>query len=269
MAGTLTIHLSEITIYPIKSMKGVALQSAKVELRGLQFDRRWMLVDRDATFISQRDVPRLALISTQIKEDSIIVEAPGKQRLSLPAKMSGSTPISVRVWDDTVRVLPAGREADEWFSDFAGVDCRPVYMPDDSLRPVEPRYALASDIVSLADGFPLLLVSQASLNDLNGRLPEPVPMNRFRPNIVVSGSGAFDEDGWKKIRIGDLSLRIVKPCSRCVTTTVDQSTGVQGKEPLATLSRYRNFNGKVHFGQNAIPENEAVIRLGDRVELIS
>jgi hypothetical protein len=142
-------------------------------------------------------------------------------------------------------------------------------MPDDTLSPVEPEFASTSDIVSLADAFPLLLISQPSLDDLNERLAVPVPMNRFRPNLVVNGCGAFDEDRWKGIRIGDILLRVVKPCSRCVTTTVDQATGIQGKEPLVTLSQYRKFNGKVCFGQNVIPENDAVVNIGDRVEIIS
>jgi len=173
------------------------------------------------------------------------------------------------VWDDTVNVIHAGAEADRWFSEILGFECRLVHMPDDSLRPVNKKYSPTSDIVSLADGFPLLVISQASLDDLNARLAHPVPMNRFRPNLVVGGSGAFDEDTWKKIRVGDLTLRIVKPCSRCITTTVDQATGIQGKEPLATLSKYRNVNGNVHFGQNAIPESEATINLNDRVEILS
>jgi uncharacterized protein len=263
------MHLSEINIYPIKSTRGIALRSAQVEHRGIQFDRRWMLVDETGLFISQREAPRLALVRTQLGKDTITVNAPGRQDLFLPAKLTGSERISAQVWDDAVRVIPAGMEAGQWFSEFLGSECRLVFMPDDSLRSVEPEYSVGSDIVSLADGFPLLLISQSSLDDLNARLANPVPMNRFRPNIVVSGSGAFDEDKWKEIRVGDLILRIAKPCSRCITTTVDQATGIQGKEPLATLSQYRNVNGKVYFGQNAIPENDAVINIGDRVEIIS
>jgi len=262
------MHLSEINIYPIKSTKGIALRSARVEGRGIEFDRRWMLVDESGLFISQREAPRLALVSTRMNNETITLNAPGRQSLSVPAKLSGSERVSAQIWDDAVSVIPAGVEAETWFSEFLGMQCRLVYMPDNSLRSVEPEYASASDIVSLADGFPLLVISQASLDDLNSRLANPVPMNRFRPNIVVSESGAFDEDGWKKIRIGGLVLRIVKPCSRCVTTTVDQATGIQGKEPLATLSRYRNVNGKVHFGQNAIPENDALINVGDQVEIL-
>ena len=142
-------------------------------------------------------------------------------------------------------------------------------MPEEILRPVNPDYAREGDIVSFADAFPLLLISQASLDDLNSKLAVPVPMNRFRPNIVINGCGAFDEDGWKKIRVGNMVFHVMKPCGRCVTTTVDQSTGVQGKEPLATLSKYRKVDGKVLFGQNVIPEKRGMVHVGDVVEVIS
>jgi uncharacterized protein YcbX len=264
-----TIRVSEINIYPIKSMKGITLHTAYVERRGIQFDRRWMLVDEAGRFISQREVSRLALLSTLLNNDTLTVNAPGKQALHLPMTLAGSERISAQLWDDTILVLPAGKERDRWFSEFLGVGCRLVYMPDDTIRPVASEFALASDIVSLADGFPLLLISESSLDDLNARLADPVPMNRFRPSIVVTGCAAFEEDKWKRIQIGNLVLRVVKPCSRCVTTTVDQATGVQGKEPLATLSQYRKVNGKVYFGQNAIPENNAVVNIGDRLTVIS
>jgi uncharacterized protein len=264
-----SMRVSEINIYPIKSTKSIHLQSAEVERRGIRYDRRWMLVDGSGRFISQREVPRLALVSTRLDDDTMIVNAPGRPSISIPATQTGTNRVSTQVWDDPVNVIPAGKDIDAWFMGFLGIECRLVYMPDDALRSVEPGYSLASDIVSLADGFPLLLISQSSLDDLNGRLANPVPMNRFRPNIVISGSGAFDEDHWKKIRVGELILRVVKPCSRCITTTIDQSTGAQGKEPLATLSKYRNVNGNVHFGQNAIPENETIININDRVEIVS
>ena len=263
------MRLSEINCYPIKSTKGIALRSARVERRGIEFDRRWMVVDEAGLFISQREAPRLSLVSTQLDKETISVHAPGRPSLVIPSKLTGNDRIPAQVWDDTVEVIQAAIEANKWFSEFLGIKCRLVYMPEDCLRPVENKYSLVADIVSLADGFPLQVISQSSLDDVNARLANPVPMNRFRPNIVVGGSGAFDEDRWKKIRVGDLILRIVKPCSRCITTTVDQETGIQGKEPLATLSKFRNVSGKVHFGQNAIPENDAVININDQVEILS
>jgi hypothetical protein len=174
----------------------------------------------------------------------------------------------VKVWDDVVQAISAGDESKIWFSEFLGSPCQLVFMPEESKRPIEPGYAQNGDIVSFADAFPLLLISQSSLDDLNSRLEKPVPMNRFRPNIVVKGCSPFDEDNWKRINIGGLVLRLAKACSRCVTTTVDQETGIQGKEPLATLSQYRKIDGEVHFGQNAVPESSGTLCIGDSVEII-
>jgi len=263
------MHISEINIYPVKSTKGIRLDSAHVERRGLRFDRRWMVVDESGLFISQRDVSKLALISTSVGEAMLTLSAEGRSSLSLPLIPTDNALASARVWEDEVRVCWMGKEADEWLTTFLGIRCRLVYMPDKTMRRVNPDYASPADVVSLADAFPVLLISQASLDDLNSRLSQPVPMNRFRPNIVVSGSKAFEEDSWRRIRLGSLVLRIVKPCSRCVTTTVDQATGVSGKEPLATLAGYRTRNGNVYFGQNAIPENDALIHTNDEIEILA
>ncbi len=261
--------LSELNIYPIKSTKGISLQSALVERRGIRFDRRWMVVDEAGMFLSQRDHPRLALVSTKIEPGSLCVRATGMPTLELPMQPESDEVVRVQVHDDITKGISAGEEARNWFSNFLGVPCRVVFMTEEILRPVNPDYAREGDIVSFADAFPLLLISQASLDDLNSRLAVPVPMNRFRPNVVVNGCGAFDEDGWKKIRVGNMVFHVVKPCGRCVTTTVDQSTGVQGKEPLATLSKYRNVGGKVLFGQNVIPDKSGMVHVGDVVEVIS
>jgi len=260
--------LSEINVYPIKSAKGISVQSALVERRGIQFDRRWMVVDSAGVFLSQRGFPRLALISTHLGVDTLRVNAPGMNTLILSLQPGGADPIRVHVWDDAVDAISAGDEAQKWFSAYLDVQSRLVFMPEDSLRHVEPESPIHNAIVSFADGFPLLLMSQHSLDDLNKRLVTPVPMNRFRPNVVVNDSSAFAEDGWKKIRIGTMLFYVVKPCSRCITTTVDQETGIQGKEPLATLSQYRKVDGNVLFGQNIIPENVGTITVGNRVEII-
>jgi len=263
------MYISEINIYPVKSTKGIRLEAAHVERRGLRLDRRWMVVDESGVFISQRDLTKLALISTSLGETTLSLDAPGRPPLSLPLVPDGASFMNARVWDDAVRVCSMGKVADEWLTSFLGIRCRLVCMPDTTVRSVNPDFASPADIVSLADAFPILLISQASLDDLNSRLSQPVPMNRFRPNIVVGGSKAFEEDSWRRIRLGSLILRIVKPCSRCVTTTVDQQTGVSGKEPLATLAAYRTRNGKVYFGQNAIPENDTLIHTDDRVEILA
>ena len=260
--------LTEIHIYPIKSTKGISLQSGLVERRGIQFDRRWMVVDKAGMFLSQRDHPRLALVSTKIDSDVLHVKAAGMQALELPMKQKSNEIVQVQVHDDITKGVSAGEEAENWFSDFLGVRCRVVFMPEEILRPVDTGYARDGDIVSFADAFPLLLISQSSLDDLNSRLAVPVPMNRFRPNIVISGCNAFDEDKWKEIRVGETVFCVIKPCARCVTTTVDQATGVQGKEPLAKLSMYRKVDGQVLFGQNVIPQKRGMLHVGDIVEVI-
>ena len=260
--------LSEINIYPIKSAKGISVGSAYVERRGIQLDRRWMVVNASGVFLSQRDFPRLALVSTRLGSDVLHVNAPGMKTLTLLLQPAAADPLRVRVWDDIVESFSAGEEASVWFSTYLRAPCRVVFMPEESMRRVEREYDVNNDIVSFADGFPLLLMSQSSLEDLNTKLPAPVPMNRFRPNVVVRGSVAFAEDRWKKIRIGSMLFYVVKACSRCVTTTVDQETGIQGKEPLATLSTYRKFDGNVLFGQNLIPERNGTINVGDPLEVV-
>ena len=260
--------LSEINIYPIKSTRRISLQTAYVEPRGIQFDRRWMVVGEAGMFMSQRDFPRLTLISARIDSDVLYVNAPGMPMLELPVRPHFSDVVQVQVHDDVTQGVSVGEEAKNWFSNFLGAPCRLVFMPDEILRPVGPDYSRGGDVVSFADAFPLMLISQSSLDDLNTRLTVPVPMDRFRPNIVIRGCGAYDEDTWKKIRIGEVVFRLVKPCSRCVTTTVDQATGVQGKEPLATLSQYRKVNGNVFFGQNVIPEKNGTLNVEDTVQII-
>jgi len=260
------MQITEINIYPVKSMKGIRLESSHVERRGLRMDRRWMVVDESGLFLSQRTVPKLALVTPSVAGTTLTLNVPGKP--ALPLVPEAGDFVTARVWEDEVRVRPARGEADEWLSSFLGIRCRLVHMPDESLRGVNPKYASPADIVSLADAYPILLLSRASLDDLNSRLAHPVPMNRFRPNIVVEGCSPFEEDSWRRIRIGTLLLRIVKPCSRCATTTVDQQTGVAGKEPLTTLATYRARDGEVYFGQNTIPDNETVIHTGDTVEVL-
>ena len=263
------ITLREINIYPIKSTKGISLQSARVERRGFEFDRRWMIVDEAGVFLSQREFPRLALVSARVGSGALFVNAPGMSELFICEKSENTSAIKVRVWDDDVKAVTAGESAKKWFTEYLGAPCQPVFMLEESRRPVKLKYARDNDIVSFADGYPLLLISQASLDDLNSRLASPVPMNRFRPSIVVDGCDAFAEDTWKKIRVGDTIFHVAKPCERCVITTVDQATGVAGKEPLATLSRYRNVGGAVLFGQNLLPAKLGILRVGDSVEALS
>lgn len=211
------------------------------------------------------------MISVSFHRDSLLLDAPGMSTLALtlePASGELEHRIPVRIFDDDARGAVVGAEADRWFKRFLGVDCRLVYMPDDVVRPVDPRYAQSDDRVGFADGFPLLLLSEASLADLNSRLPEPVTEDRFRPNLVVSGADAFAEDGWRRLRLGGVGLRVAKPCSRCAITTVDQATGERGKEPLRTLDGYRRVGSKVMFGQNLAHDEPGEIGVGDRLEVL-
>jgi uncharacterized protein YcbX len=261
-----SIILTQLNIYPIKSCGGIALQAAELEDRGLQYDRRWMVVDEHNRFITQREKPRLALISTKITTDHLAVTAPGMEELRVPFLLSKRNPVSVIVWSDTVSVLDVGSDATEWFTRYLGSTARLVFMPDSAER-LASRRGYSSQ-VHFGDGYPLLLISEASLEDLNTRLEEPLPMNRFRPNLVVRGCAPYAEDSWNDIQIGGVRLHIVKACERCAITTVNQSTAEKGKEPLRTLATYREREGRILFGQNLIHEGRGVLEVGREVEIL-
>ncbi|HAG84619.1 MAG TPA: MOSC domain-containing protein [Cyanobacteria bacterium UBA12227] len=261
------IKLSGIYIYPIKSAAGISLETAEVESRGFQYDRRWMLVDEKGKFLTQRQLPRMALIKVKLTDGELVVEVPDKEFLSIPLEPKTDPCIRVQVWNDICDAIPLSKEINQWFSEFLDIKCQLVYMPENSCRPINPQYAKPNEQVSFADGFPFLLISEASVQDLNKRLEQAVPMNRFRPNLVVSGCEAFAEDYWRKICIGSLDFRVVKPCSRCSITTVDQSQGIKGKEPLLTLAQYRLRDGQIFFGQNLIQDQLGTLQVGDTVEI--
>lgn len=255
-------------MYPIKSCGGIPVEASEVDRRGLRHDRRWMLVDETGCFMSQRRFPRMALIRVRIEPDGLVVDAPSMHSLEVPLQPPAGRLMLTRVWDDLVESLTVGDEADRWFSGFLDVSCRLVYLPDESVRPVDPAYGGPGDQVGLADGFPFLLISEASLADLNARLEEPVPMDRFRPNLVVRGCEPFAEDNWKLVRIGSIIFRVVKPCERCAITTVNQRTATTSKEPLRTLARYRRSRKKVLLGQNLIHDKRDTLHTDDPVEVI-
>jgi uncharacterized protein len=271
------MHLSAIHVYPIKSCAGTPMDRAAVGGRGLEGDRRWMLVDRGFRFLSQRDHPRMALIEPDLGSGELRVRAPGVEDLSLE-RDAGGRRLRVEIWRDRCEAVDHGDEAAEWFTTFLGIACRLVRQADDADRAVDPAYAREpTSQVSFADGYPFLLTTEASLDALNARLAEPVPMDRFRPNLVVAGSGAFAEDGWRTLRIGELELDVVKPCARCVITTVDQATGRKGREPLRTLADFRRdvpgaaaaAAESVYFGQNLIHRRAGVLDVGAAVEVLA
>ena len=262
------IRLSGLYVYPIKSCGGIAAEEWDVDERGLRHDRRWMLVDEANQFISQRELPRMALIGVRIDPDGLVVSAPGMPSLQVLFLPPEGHLLRAQVWDDVVETLPVGGGADRWFERFLGVKCKLVYLPEESVRPVDRDYGRAGDQVGLADGFPFLLISESSLAELNARLEQPLPMDRFRPNLVVGGCDPYAEDGWRVVRIGSITLRVVKPCGRCAITTVDQSTATRGKEPLRTLATFRRSGTKVLFGQNLVHDGTGVLRAGDPVEVL-
>lgn len=265
------MKVTEINIYPIKSTRRIALPQSEVLPRGLPWDRRWMLVDVEGRFITARQYPTLALVQTDVEDDMLRVSVAGRKTLRLSQQPPDGRIVPVTVWKDHCDAVLAGAEADAWFSDYLGFSCRLVQMSDELVRGVNPDYGRAGDEVSFADGFPLLLISEASLNDLNSRLQTPVSMRRFRPNLVVDGERAYQEDQWRRIRVGDVEFEGVKNCSRCVFTTIDPDTGIKhpDKEPLRTLGSYRRKpQGGVYFGQNLIPRSGGVIHIGDKVEIL-
>ncbi len=262
------IRLSGLYRFPVKSLAGHALARADVDGFGLQGDRRWMLVDREGRFLTQRELPRMALIVPRPEPGGLVLQAPELPDLALRQPPREAERIRVKVWSDVCEAQLSEPSAQAWLSDFLGLPCRLVYMPDEVVRGVDPRYAQSQDRAAFSDGFPLLLISQASLDDLNGRLDEPLPMLRFRPNLVVEGCGPYAEDGWRRIRIGDLTLRVVKPCSRCKITTVDPYTAETGSEPLKTLAGYRREGNQVFFGQNLLHDGPGELALGMPVEVL-
>lgn len=225
-----------------------------------------MLVDPQGKFLTQRQLPRMALLDAALHQDQLLISG-GDDQFALPADRAAEA-LSVQVWHDHCQAQRVDQELDRWLSDFLGTPASLVVLPDAQVRQVDQDYAAAEDQVGFADGFPFLLISQASLDELNGRLPSPVPMTRFRPNLVVSGCEAFAEDSWKRIRIGELSFRVVKPCSRCIIPTIDPLSGERAAEPLRTLSSYRRRDNKVYFGQNLLHDGIGELAEGMRVEVL-
>ena len=265
------MRVSELWIYPIKSCGGIAVEQLMLDDRGPENDRRWMLVDKAGRFISQREVPRLTLIDVALDNGTIRVGAPGMDSLSFAASSAHGAQ-ACTVWRDTVGLQHVSTEVDRWFSEFARVECRLMHMPATTERVVNPDYAPARRLVTLADAFPMLLIGTGSLDLLNDKLEArgqpPVPMNRFRPNVVAADVPPHQEDEWRAIRIGALDCEVVKPCARCVIPNVDLATGRPGVEPLRTLATYRKQGSKVFFGQNVMHAAPGVIRRGDDVVIL-
>lgn len=277
----MSIRLSAIFIYPLKSARGIAVSEAALTERGLACDRRFMLVDAEGVFLSQRVLPAMARLVTSIQPfpDGAAAERQHAARLrvcfddlpplEVPLAPQAGTRCEVRVFQDHTQAIDLGAEPAAFFTRALGRPVRLVYMPDDAQRTVHPDYAEPHDLVSFADGFPYLLASESSLEALNARLSERVPMNRFRPNLVVSGAEAFAEDGWTRLRIGEVPFEVRKACTRCAIITTDQERGERAaKEPLTALARFHSWQGKAAFAQNLLCRGAGTLRVGDGVELL-
>lgn len=268
--------ISEIHIFPIKGLAGIRVESARLGKRGLQYDRRWMLIDPHRVFLSQRELPEMVLLQASISEGTLRVrDLKGRQAdLVLPLEGPVKEKIRAQVWMDWVDAEIVGSEADEWFSNILEIPCRLVFMPDTTERQVDLKYAKPGDIAAFSDGYPYLITSESSLADLNERLEGRMQaeMLRFRPNIVVRGTQPWEEDDWKTVQIGNAIFRTPKPCARCSVVTIDPSTGSEGQEPLKTLSSFRTIAHKVIFGANACWDNwdtPAEIRVGDTFQKLT
>ncbi len=264
------LRLSQITIYPVKSLGGISLPSAVAEQRGLRYDRRWMIVNEQNKFITQRENSNMALIGTRLDTNGfeLFHKHFPENKIFIPFSITHGESLLVSVWDDTCVALHWNEEADNWLNSTLNMTCKLVYMPDSTHRSVDTKYAHNKEITSFSDGFPYLIIGEESLNDLNSKLEKAIPMNRFRPNFVFEGGEAFEEDTWQKFKIGDVNFLGAKPCGRCVITTINQEDATQSKEPLKTLSKYRSKKSKVLFGQNLLTDTGGKLAVGDKLVVV-
>lgn len=270
-----TVRLTGITRYPVKSCRGEAVDAADVQPWGLDGDRRWMLVDESGTTLTGRQAPRLVLVVPRFTDGGLLLSSPDLDPLLVP-RPDGGTLVDVNVWGDSFAASLASEEASAWFRKVTELNVRLVYLDDPTRRPTNPDHSRQGDVVSFADGYPLLLASEESLAALNGWVADgpragdgPLPMGRFRPNLVVAGGPAWDEDAWRRVRIGDVTFRAVKACDRCAFTMVDPETALKTKEPLVSLAQHRRWDGKTWFAVNLIPDHPGgQLHLGDLLEVL-
>ena len=262
------IEISQIYIYPVKSLGGTWLKQSALQPKGLQYDRHWMVVDKDNRFMTQRTHPQMALITSQIENGQLTLSGFGLEDRIVPALEAGGPKTATKVFNDPVNVHELDNETNEWLSQALDTPCKLVSFPDDEMRYCDPLTSSPGDHTQFADAYPLLIISEASLEDLNQRLASPVGMDRFRPNLVVKGCAAFAEDHWTSIEVNGIHIRMLEACSRCSVPTVDQETGIaSGPEPIHTLSTYRQRDGEVFFGSNYATSGSGTISVGDIVSV--
>lgn len=263
------LKLSEIFVYPIKSLGGISVNSAVAQERGLKYDRRYLLVDENNVFLTQRDFPKMALLKLSFSENGFkVLNTKDSSSNVVPFEFDSKKTVTVTIWNDVCNAIHVNKDLDDWFSAAINKKCTLVYMPDDERRIVEKKYINEEYIVSFADAYPYLIIGQSSLDDLNSKLEKPLPMNRFRPNFVFAGGKPYEEDNWKDFRIGATEFKAVKPCARCVITTTNQDTAERGNQPLKTLSEYRRVNNNVLFEMNVISNSTGVVNVGDQIILL-
>ena len=258
------ISVTQLFIYPVKSLAGIPLESSEVHSMGLAYDRRWMLVTPDGGFMTQRTTPEMVMIKTDINDGQLTLSREGKGSHSVAKVTADSKKMSVDIWKDKVNATMVGDATDAWLTDVLGTKCHLVYIDDDEVRQCRLDVSNVGERTGFADAFPILVISEESLADLNERLPSPVDMRRFRPNIVIKGVEAFGEDELKDFTIGDLPMKAVLLCSRCPMPMVDPDIGKRvNQEPIATLSTYRKWDGNIWFGNNVIHQHEGKVAVGD------
>lgn len=265
------MKVAALACYPVKSLRGHSLQHATIDRIGIAGDRRWVVVNHAGRFQTQRELPAMATIDVRPRHDGITLIHSAHGRLDVPMPDAQAEARDITIWRDQVRVRMAWAGADMFVSMVLGRPLRLAFLDNPEARPIDPAFGAVGETVNLSDGFPLLVTTRASLDDLNRRLAYPLQMRRFRSNIVIDGAEPWAEDRWRRLRIGTLELRIVKPCARCTITTIDPLSGARlhGDEPLPTLRAFhRAANGGIIFGQNAIPADAGEIAVGDAVELL-
>ena len=266
------LTVSQLFVYPIKSLGGIKISVAEVTDRGLKYDRRWILVDKDNSFLTQREFPKMAQLKVQIEAEGLRVVLstdPGKQ-VFVPFAPLGKYTEKVTIWNAICDAINVNPQIDAWFSNMLGITCKLMYMPDGTMRPVDTTsgYKPKGKFTSFADAYPFLLLGESSLEDLNNRLEKPVLINRFRPNIVFTGGTPYQEDNIEDFIINGVNFTGLENCGRCAIVTIDQASAAKGKEPLKTLATYRRRDNQIYFGQNVVHTGTGVINVGDEIQLV-
>ena len=263
------MHVTKLYIHPVKSLGGISVPCCEVDRFGLHWDRRWMLIDDDNRFITQRQRPEMALIKARMEQDSVMLTGTdGTELIFSQRDFADGAVVAVEVWDDICQARLGNAAMHQWLSDQLGCNGRLVFMPEDSVRAVDANYAGQGHTVGFADGYPLLLTQQSSLDDLNRHMTIDIGMERFRPNVVVSGAEAWQEDQWRVVQIGSCIFDVVKPCSRCAIPTIDPADASKQPEVFRTLKEHRSRDGEVYFGQNLVPRGQGRLSVGDSVTIL-